>query len=304
MAETNDDVVIAEVSSTVGQRLRETREVKKITIAEVSAQLRLTKESIRYLEENQWDKLHGRAYARGYFSSYVNFLSLPQDELLAAFNIEYKASEPEVVLHQLTPQKKPKLAPFLLIIAVLVLTWLAYQQWQVVNVEVKNDNEEVEAVVEPAIMDAFSSSVVEPLAEPILAESGESLTDIEHVTEEASANLVEQTLEKVEDVVTESQSQLENADETVITNDVVTTNATIELQFSEDSWIEVTDADGQVLTKKIGKENESITLSGHPPIAVLLGRATGVTVKYNGEEIDITDYIKNDVARFGLGVIE
>ena len=91
MTETeNDDNVVADTVLTVGQQLKQAREAKKITISEVAAQLRLTKDSIIYLEKNQWDKLHGRAYARGYLSSYVNFLALPKDELLAAFNIEYK----------------------------------------------------------------------------------------------------------------------------------------------------------------------------------------------------------------------
>ena len=294
MVETND-VVIVENASTVGQRLREAREAKKITIAEVAAQLRLTKGAITYLETDQWEQLYGRAYARGYFANYVKFLSLPQDELLSAFNLEYKISEPEIRAHQLPPQKKSRLVPFLFIITILVLTWFAYQQWQVV----KDNN--IEAIDKMELDDGFSSSVVEPLFEKI----GLKSTNTE---KETPVNSKEQPLEAIKEVTSEPQSQLEIANETVTDeikiDNVVVTEATIELQFSEDSWVEVTDANGHLLTKKIGKAGKRITLSGLAPIAVLLGNATAVTVKYNGNTIDITNYIKNDVARFGLGVTE
>ena len=45
-----------------------------------------------------------------------------------------------------------------------------------------------------------------------------------------------------------------------------------------------------------------LVLAGQPPLAVLLGHAAGVTVKYNDEKIDTTAYVKGDVARFSLGV--
>ncbi|MBE9532674.1 MAG: helix-turn-helix domain-containing protein [Proteobacteria bacterium] len=304
MAETNDDVVIVENSSTVGQQLKQAREAKKITIAEVAAQLRLTKDFISYLETNQWDKLHGRAYARGYFSSYVSFLSLPQDELLAAFNLEYKVSEPEVHTHQLTLQKKSRLAPFLLILTVLILTWFAYQQWQITAIEESNETE-VEIANDHESEDAFSSSVVEPLAvaenERVVIENGESLTEIEQVVEEELTTIDDKTVDNVEDVVVVPESQAEIIDDAVV-NDTVAENVIIELHFSEDSWVEVVDADGQVLIKKIGKADKKIVLSGRPPLTVLLGHASAVTVKYNDEDIDTAQYTKSDVARFSLGV--
>ncbi|NQY27776.1 MAG: helix-turn-helix domain-containing protein [Piscirickettsiaceae bacterium] len=297
MTETeNDDNVVADTVLTVGQQLKQAREAKKITISEVAAQLRLTKDSIIYLEKNQWDKLHGRAYARGYLSSYVNFLALPKDELLAAFNIEYKTEEPlHIHSPQVTVQNKSRLLPFILIGIVFIVIWFSYQQWQTpseVNSELK-----IEVTSEQEAVDAFSSSVVEPLLdtdnEQLTVENNENVTDIEPLVGDKLTNLDEQILEP--------QDQLEIPSETVI-DEVVATSVVIELQFTEDSWAEVIDADGQVLVNKVMTAGKKLVLAGQPPLAVLLGHAAGVTVKYNDEKIDTTAYVKGDVARFSLGV--
>lgn len=301
MTEKYNEEIVIEESSLVGQRLREAREAKKITIAEVAAQLRLTKDSIRYLEENQWGKLHGRAYARGYFSSYVNFLSLPQDELLAAFNFEYKTSAVETNVSQLVPQKKSRLLVSILIFIVLALMGITSQLGLFVDNSV-NELVEIKTTVESEELDAFSSSVVEPLLVPadeqIVDESIQPAVGLEALTEEVSTNLEGKLIESA---VTEEQSQLEIPKEISVENESIT-DGIIELQFSEDSWVEITDADKQVLTKRIGEAGGTITFSGRPPLEVLLGHAAGVTVKYNDEEINITQYTNNDVARFSLGV--
>ncbi|MDQ7073005.1 MAG: helix-turn-helix domain-containing protein [Gammaproteobacteria bacterium] len=122
-------------SPTVGERLQVAREAKKITITEVVAQLRLTKETIVYLESDQWDKLHGRPYARGYFSNYVTFLGLPHDEMLALFNLEYTTTEPSIDGFKRTEPVKDDGVGLGWLKAVFVLAligavaWYAYQCW-------------------------------------------------------------------------------------------------------------------------------------------------------------------------------
>jgi len=292
----SDDSTTVETVLTVGHQLKQAREAKKITISEVAAQLRLTKESITYLETNQWDKLHGRAYARGYLSSYVNFLALPKEELLAAFNIEYKTEElVQTYPQKVTAQNQSRLVPFLLVGIVFIVIGFSYQQWQA-PIEVKSE-QQVEVMKEEEAVDAFSSSVVEPLSEPeseqLSIESRETNVDIEQHVSDESVNLDEH--------VFEPQTQL-NIPSEAETNELVVENVVIELQFIEESWVEVVDADGLVLVNKIMTAGKKLVLSGRPPLAVLLGHAAGVTVKYNDEKIDIEANIKADVARFSLGV--
>jgi cytoskeleton protein RodZ len=154
----------------VGQRLREARESKNYSIAEVAAQLRLTKETVTALEQQQWEKLHGRAYARGYFASYVKFLGLDEEAMLVAFNFDYRANEPH--LNQTSYNtNNSKRFPWMAVIFIslaLGITWFAYQQWQQ-NKDAVADTpttswDESYSQPDAAIEDAFEQSVVEPLS--------------------------------------------------------------------------------------------------------------------------------------------
>src|SRR5690554_4720201 len=126
---------IVSTSSDVGKRLRDTREANNISVIDAAAQLRVTRDAIHHLETQQWDKLHGRTYARGYFLSYVKFLGLPQDEMMAGFNLEFNEVENERHSHAPVQPLKPARnsfpwLPVGLLLAVLVVGWFGFQQWQ------------------------------------------------------------------------------------------------------------------------------------------------------------------------------
>lgn len=74
----------------LGEQLRRAREAKKLTVEKVASELRVKKDIIRHLEAENWSALYGRTYARGYFINYVKYLGLPQNVLMATFNIHYQ----------------------------------------------------------------------------------------------------------------------------------------------------------------------------------------------------------------------
>lgn len=56
----------------------------------------------------------------------------------------------------------------------------------------------------------------------------------------------------------------------------------IELQFLQDSWVEVTDARNERLYYGLGRAGDASRLAGRPPLDVLLGNADGVLVEVEG----------------------
>ncbi|HDZ16314.1 MAG TPA: hypothetical protein ENI26_05785 [Methylophaga aminisulfidivorans] len=133
MSENNDNNPMMKASPSIGARLKQKRESKQFSVAEVAAQLRLTKEIIIYLETQQWEKLHGRTYARGYFSSYVRYLNLPYDEMLAVFDDEYLLIEvsPKLNYQSHSVDQKPfPWAMWILIVLAIIIIGIAFQQWQ------------------------------------------------------------------------------------------------------------------------------------------------------------------------------
>jgi cytoskeleton protein RodZ len=166
----DDDIVFQEPMTSVGEQLKSVREEKKLTVGEIAAQLRLTQETIINLETEQWDKLPGRAYARGYFLSYVRFLGLPEQDMLTAFNLDYKASDTGSTSPRMFEPQKASF-PWLqiaLVVVVISITWFAYQQWQQSQVSstISEKVSQLSQLLDKKNNDRFSSSVVEPL--PIL----------------------------------------------------------------------------------------------------------------------------------------
>lgn len=74
----------------------------------------------------------------------------------------------------------------------------------------------------------------------------------------------------------------------------------ITLHYTEDSWVDIRDASGKALVRRLGKAGSSQTVEGVPPFDVLLGFSPGVSMEYNGEPYDLSRFAKGPVARFVL----
>ena len=58
------------------------------------------------------------------------------------------------------------------------------------------------------------------------------------------------------------------------------------LDFSEESWVEVTDASGNKLLAKLQPAGSRVELNGVAPFSLMLGNAAGTTVSYRGEVVE------------------
>ena len=169
MAEEKTDAIDI-LPPTVGEQLKSAREKKQYTIAEVAAQLRLTRETVAHLEAGNWDELHGRAYARGYLVSYANFLGLPQDELLTEFNAQYKRSKnliPTPTASPTSPISDKRRYPILklaLLAAFLLIIWLIFQNWSSISGALE-DTLALSLSGEQSLDNTFNSSVVEQISD-------------------------------------------------------------------------------------------------------------------------------------------
>ncbi|HWM69103.1 MAG TPA: RodZ domain-containing protein [Steroidobacteraceae bacterium] len=68
----------------------------------------------------------------------------------------------------------------------------------------------------------------------------------------------------------------------------------ITLRYSSDSWTEVYDASGARLFYDVGAANSVQTVVGTPPLRVVLGNASGVSVEYNGHSKPIAKMSRPD----------
>jgi cytoskeleton protein RodZ len=70
--------------------------------------------------------------------------------------------------------------------------------------------------------------------------------------------------------------------------------SSVTLRYSADSWTEVYDASGARLFYDVGAANSVQTVVGTPPLRVVLGNASGVSVEYNGHSKPIAKLSRPD----------
>jgi cytoskeleton protein RodZ len=79
------------------------------------------------------------------------------------------------------------------------------------------------------------------------------------------------------------------------------TEAQLALRFSEVSWYSVYDGAGRRLIEGFNPPDSTRTITGAPPLKVVLGNAPGVAVRVNGQKVALEGLVHRDgTARFVL----
>ena len=74
----------------------------------------------------------------------------------------------------------------------------------------------------------------------------------------------------------------------------------IALKFERESWVEIRDRAGRVLTSELNAAGSERAVDGFPPFALVIGNAQSVHLTYDERPIDLAPHIKVEVARFTL----
>ena len=77
----------------VGEILKKTRESKKITILDVSKELKISEETLRNIENNYFQNDIDSVFVIGHLRSYCSFLDLNHNELIYQFKKEHFTDE-------------------------------------------------------------------------------------------------------------------------------------------------------------------------------------------------------------------
>jgi len=124
---------------TVGQRLKEAREAKGLSVEDVAAQTRIPTRHLTSLEESDWDKLPAATYSVGFAKNYAGVVGLDRGEISEQLRAEMggrlaAAVHPEIYEAVDPARTMPKGlvigALALLVLVVLALSWLSNRSMQ------------------------------------------------------------------------------------------------------------------------------------------------------------------------------
>jgi len=113
-----------------GEHLKREREMRGVSLEEISAATRISTRFLEALENDHWDQLPGGVFNRGFIRSVARFLGLDEDNLVAEYALETKnrvdagvIPDPPLETHR---NWGPAIVAFGVLAAVVAGGWLLY----------------------------------------------------------------------------------------------------------------------------------------------------------------------------------
>jgi len=260
-----------------GTLLRQARADLRLSVEDVAQRLRLAPRQIVAIESEDYERLPGPTYVRGYLRSYAQLLGLAPDSVLARYNRQPAAAKPiDFTKHTPTPQMSSDhhvIKITTLVVAGLVLG-LAALWWQ------GRDDSPVRLRKPPALTAPDGTA---PGTSP-----APDVTARPPAAETAPANDSARTAESATAPPAEAFKPAAGS-------------RPLTLHFQQDSWADVRDGANRRLLYSVIPAGRVIRLGGTPPFSVYLGNVSGVRVEYQGKPVDLEPYRRGPIARVTLG---
>jgi cytoskeletal protein RodZ len=105
-----------------GERLKRERELREVTLGEITSATRIGSRFLEALENEDWEKLPGGVFNRGFVRSIARYLGLDEEAFLAEYDLAHGAQVAAVVDHPEHPiPPPPKLITAAVVLGIVAL---------------------------------------------------------------------------------------------------------------------------------------------------------------------------------------
>jgi len=306
-------------TSSVGSVLRAAREAQGLTIADMAERIKFSVKQLEALESGKSEGLPEGAFLRGFVRSYARTLHLDETPLLAMMSpVQVQHGDASAVQTgglEFTPTQGSKKSLYLIATSLLVVVVLALFIWM------QKDEAIVEKVVVqevklPEMMSASAvvaaSSVVSAASAVVIAEAKLVQAIPPKVVEPAKAAVVAPKVIPPVTPAVVAKPKLVEPSAVVAKPSPVVEKPTLPLDqlkkrpihivFTQDSWMEVVDTNGELLLSRMNLAGTEKWIGGgrRAPYKVAIGKAAAVKVFYKGREVDLSKYNQSGVVRLVL----
>jgi cytoskeleton protein RodZ len=262
----------------VGQQLTAARETLKLSVSDIAQRLRLGERQVIALETGDLAALPGKTFVRGFVRNYARAVALDATLLLETLNGVDGLTAPGLNLPESTHVAMPNrqgqgnrdslmvtAGVILLLAAVLLYFFWPDQSW----LQIRSDQWTEAQQATPA----WTQPADDPAPAPVAPEADGTV---------AILNISPTGTAPAEPAITAPVTPVTKGD--------------ARFSFAQDSWVEVRDKNGVILSSRQHAAGESLAVSGAPPLTVIIGKASGVTLLYRGKPVILRPRA-DDVAR-------
>jgi len=262
--QSEETTVASDAELTVGQRLRAAREAQPLSLAQISAELRIEQRFLTALEEDRFDDFSAPVFTKGYIKQYGGLLGLEYGDLLAQYYRQAEVHDLPVMAQHMPIRLRDdrQIRRWLAGGTVLVLLAAAAGLWWALQPEPAPLV--IDRPVEPLPAGPPARVTPPPVVQP------EAMTAIEPGPEPEPA-----------DVAVPAQV----APVAPVPGDGVIVQ--VELNFREDCWTEISAAGGERVFYGLGSAGARSRFNATLPLSIFLGNASGVDLIVNGQPYPI-----------------
>ncbi len=157
-----------------GERLKRERELRGVSLDEVSIATRINTRFLEALEAEQWDVLPGGVFNRGFIRTIARYLGMNEDGLISEYAMVTKDHPTVTVWVQDLEKPRSKWIPAAIVVAAIALIifggWLAAKRW---GTAARGDaNAAKVALIAPVLAGPEDSGAAKPASAPAAADRG------------------------------------------------------------------------------------------------------------------------------------
>lgn len=298
-------------ASAPGARLRQARERRGDSIAEVAQALKLAPRQVDALERGDYEALPGPAFVRGFMRNYARYLNLDPEPLIADTSAALERLRVDLspvtnaegdlptAAGRRRARKSTGAAALLAgaLVAVLLLGW--YFDWFETTPALPVAAEPQALQVQPQVLDAPPAQPVLPPAAAV-APAPLPPAPVSPTSDAAiPAPVVDESpaQEAPAAAAAAAPAPADPAAPSEAPAAAVAASGSLVFGFDTQSWIEVRDASGRVIYAGTNPPGTTRTVQGQPPFALVIGNARAVRLEHGGSVVDLAPHIRGTVAR-------
>ncbi|MCE1242542.1 helix-turn-helix domain-containing protein [Oryzomicrobium sp.] len=323
-----DNETAAAPQQSVGQYLRAAREQRGVSVGEVASLLKLSVRQVEAIEADDWQRLPGQTFARGFLRNYARLLQLDGDMLLAHLEASLAPEPVKIELARTASGELPRPgsarrrdmvvalgAAGMVVVALGIYFLLPDNFWE--------DTVEPLLVSTPAPAVEEKAPEAEPQPEPPQAAApavpADAVAGDVNAAAVSAAPATAETPAAAPAPISASAPAAPVADKPAAAvaappaaqpapapvpaaQGAITPpgQGKLSFEFAKPSWVEVKDKSGQILLSQLQPAGSQKELAGTPPFSLVVGNASTVKVFYNGKPVALTPNGASDVARLSV----
>lgn len=292
----------------VGLVLRQARESRQMSVADVAQLLKISYRQVDALENDNWDALPGQTFVLGFIRNYARLLHLDATPLLQQIKAAQTPDNPNIVLPEASAASLPqpgqgKRRDLAAVAGAALMVGVAVAAYFLVPADFWQSVPEPEPAAEAAAVEPEPEQAFPPA---VPAEGNSSEAAATTAPEQTPAGVVPPAAAAAPAPVAAAVTAAVATPAPVTVSPpapsgaVAVGQARFKFRFEQPSWVEVKDKSGQIVFSQLSPAGSEREVEGVPPFSLVVGNASHVKLTYKGRDVPLEPRSKDDVARVSL----